>query len=243
MKLKSTLVGLSALSLISVTGVSTAFASTTNTSQNSTAAQTTSTNQTLASSSDPNRKKVLEWAKKHGVLSEFTSKTTTSNSAVQPNVVIGGGGTDIEPGDIFVTNATSSLGLTGHAAIVVDTSGDVATIDGYGDYPTLHSFDYFWNKENGQIDVVHYTKSSSSSQAAANWALNYVYECPDSFYNVTSNLYSVNDGDPTYCSKIVFDAWYFGSGVTLSHTNPYCLPYDLINMPYMPGFTEDYVGF
>ncbi|QQE81619.1 hypothetical protein [Alicyclobacillus sp. SO9] len=234
--------------LASITGLfilpilaTTAFAST---SQSSTSAK-------LRAESNVNRQMVLKWAAKNGVLNEFKSshsvKVNSKNStlAILPNTAVAGPGGGVTPvaGDILVTNDTSSAGLTGHAGIVVDSQGDVETINGPLDSPIIQSWSSFWSNNNYQVDVVQ-PNNASEGQNAANWAITWIYENGSStYYNLTPNLYTTAAGDATYCSKIVFDAYYYGAGITLSHTGSYCLPYDLINMPYMPGFQEVYVGF
>ncbi|WP_152559168.1 hypothetical protein [Tumebacillus flagellatus] len=137
-----------------------------------------------------------------------------------------------KPGDILVTNSTSSSGLTGHAGIVVDYSGNVVSIAGSGYHPTKYSVSTWFSSYPHEKIVRH--SNTSTAQSAANWASSFVI-------NYSYLDYSLSDlASPyksTYCSKIVWDAYYYGANYTL----PYyydtffgynaCAPYDLVGAP------------
>lgn len=64
----------------------------------------------------------------------------------------------MKAGDIFVTNATSSFGLTGHAGIAISSSR-ILHIAGPGEHPTTLSL-YSWNNDytdNGWTKVYRHT--------------------------------------------------------------------------------------
>ncbi|WP_236645931.1 YiiX/YebB-like N1pC/P60 family cysteine hydrolase [Brevibacillus sp. VP] len=125
---------------------------------------------------------------------------------------------EIMPGDILITNNTSSKGLTGHAAIVVDTENVV--ILGPGFNPEKNPIKRFFRKNVSKkygTKVVRYNRTKIRNKAA-DWAEWYVNKYDDADYAI-SDLY--NYKYKTYCSKIVWNAYYFGAGVRLNTSTTY----------------------
>ncbi|HBZ83894.1 MULTISPECIES: YiiX/YebB-like N1pC/P60 family cysteine hydrolase [unclassified Brevibacillus] len=133
--------------------------------------------------------------------------------AEDPGVYYPGTNTKIKPGDILVTNDTSSWGLTGHAAIVIDTQ-NLVEIRGDGYNPEKNDIDDFIDDHtSGSSWVKVYRHDlSSKGKGAAKWAEWYVKNYSDVEYGFSDLL---DYDDTTYCSKIVWDAYYFGADVEL----------------------------
>lgn len=126
---------------------------------------------------------------------------------------------EIKPGDILITNNTISKGLTGHAAIVVDTE-NIVEIRGIGYNPEKTSIRRFFRDNVGKkygTKVVRYNRTKIRNKAA-DWAEWYVNKYDDVEYAI-SDLY--NYKQKTYCSKIVWNAYYFGAGVRLNTSKTY----------------------
>lgn len=117
----------------------------------------------------------------------------------------------LKKGDILVSNATSSYGLTGHAGIAISSS-QVLHISGAGAHPKVISSKTWQDrygivkgqKEGSNIKTnVYRIKSTTNASKAANWAVkNYKGKKYD--YIITPTISSKN---PTYCSKIVWQAY------------------------------------
>lgn len=133
-------------------------------------------------------------------------------------------------GDILITNGTSSFGLTGHAGIVVGRN-QILHISGYGAEPKIISY-ATWNKNyskeaGGMINTeVYRISNTTQSNAAANWAIE-TYMDSGAGYSLMSSLDSFAY---TYCSKIVWQAYYYGPSTplvnepTMGIATPYGLP-------------------
>lgn len=165
----------------------------------------------------------------------------TNPSSVISNVVVDPGsggsaypGTSItaRPGDIMVSDSTSSYGLTGHAGIVIDYNGTVVSIAGKGYHPQKYTMSTWWGLYPDEKIVRH--SSASTAQSAATWASNFVTNYSSISYSI-SNLASPYTS--TYCSKIVWDSYYYGANYTLPYyydeTFAYnlCAPYSLVGAP------------
>lgn len=135
----------------------------------------------------------------------------------------------LERGDVIITNATSSAGLTGHAGIAV-SKAEILHIEGPGKKPSIINTTE-WKKKYPS-GIINWTKvyrsvSPINGSRAAQWARN-TYRSSNATYKITMDLASTHE---TYCSKIVWQAYYYGAGK--SHTdNPPTLkgirlPYDL----------------
>lgn len=111
------------------------------------------------------------------------------------------------PGDILVTTDTQkNTGLTGHAGIVIST-GKILQIAGPGKkikVMTVAQWRSNYDKTN-----VYRVQTQSVAIEAARWAKNNYKDGSNPGYKVNTSLYSKS---PTYCSKIVWQAYYYGSG-------------------------------
>ncbi|UXR54966.1 hypothetical protein [Staphylococcus schleiferi] len=82
----------------------------------------------------------------------------------------------LKAGDVLISNATSSKGLTGHAAIAI-SSNQVLHIHSAGHHPAVHSFSWFKKRYSGkgQWLKIYRSKNSKAGPKAAAWAKkNYV---------------------------------------------------------------------
>ncbi|MPQ23306.1 C40 family peptidase [Carnobacterium divergens] len=131
-----------------------------------------------------------------------------------------------QAGDMFITNGTSSAGLTGHAGIFLP-DGSILSIAGYGAKPkALGIFDWMKNysSQPGQWTKI-YRVSSYKPGNAANWAIANI-KGKNISYGLSGGILNQ---DPTYCSKIVYQSYYNtnnnGSNMILpSLILPYALP-------------------
>ena len=133
--------------------------------------------------------------------------------------------TGLWAGDIFITNATFSSGLFGHAGIAVSPYA-ILHIAGPGKHPDLILFhEWFTKYKNGWTKIYRHSNSYTASVAAV-WATN-MYAYSNAEYQITMNLAST---DVTYCSKLVWQAYYYGpsspcaNGPTTGIRLPYHLP-------------------
>lgn len=136
----------------------------------------------------------------------------------------------MQSGDVFITNGTSSFGITGHAAIAItldDSSKTILHISGPGANPSTISLSS-WNStfsSKGWTKIYRHNNSNISS-AAATWAKNTYYNS-NATYEINMDLAST---DKTYCSKLVWQAYYYGpsshcaNGPTWGVRLPYDLP-------------------
>lgn len=156
----------------------------------------------------------------------------------------------VKKGDMLITDGTSFGGLSGHAAIATTTYW-VLDAPGYkinGLNTTRQKPFSDWVKEysvdrGGRIWVYRLTNSTIASMAA-DWADRHYYSSigsatQDKFpsYNIVSSLYTT---DTVYCSKLVWQAYWYGSGSLPVMKNP-SSAYQLI-LPYDMGtyFTDAY---
>lgn len=143
-----------------------------------------------------------------------------------------GGSYNMKTGDVFITNGTSSSGLTGHSGIAISTS-QILHIAGPGKTPKTISLSA-WNSgysKKGWTRVYRHSNSKTAT-AAGNWASK-KYKGSSAKYKITSDLTSTKE---TYCSKIVWQAYYYGpsspsiSGTTTGIKIPYGLPNTIKNI-------------
>lgn len=122
-------------------------------------------------------------------------------------------GSKAKAGDILISKETNCKpdckGLTGHAAIVVNSDYFVH-IAGPGYNPSKERLSKWFNTRYGKkTKVVRPTSAyKGSAKKAAAWANNYVEKYPNAKYSVWSSSASFNK---TYCSKLVWQAFYYGS--------------------------------
>ncbi|EIB6117509.1 C40 family peptidase [Enterococcus faecalis] len=164
------------------------------------------------------------------VAPEFRGKTTRGLS-------------DLLPGDFLVTNGTSFGGLTGHAGIYVG-NGLVMSIQGGNYHPaTMHLMEwmYTYNKA-GKWTKVYRPAGQYRPALAAQWAMNN-YNGSGYKYGITTNIFGKN---PTYCSKIVWQAYYYASAAAQVGGMKQPLiaaPYDLPNyFNNVPVHTQTWKG-
>lgn len=140
----------------------------------------------------------------------------------------------LKTGDILISNGTSSFGITGHAAIAI-SSTEILHIAGFGDNPEVVSLSS-WIKRygagkggNSNTEVWRIASTYDANQAAS-WAST-TYKGKKYSYNITGNLQGV---DPTYCSKIVWQAYNNGpySSQVFNPAGMIVAPYHLPNYFY-----------
>lgn len=157
------------------------------------------------------------------------NKITKLNNHILLRKPIPDEGFELRKGDVLVTNGTSSSGITGHAGIAI-SANMILHIAGPGRYPTVINLKGWFQKYHNQYDdytsVYRHNDYEIASQAC-DWAYNtYV----NSQANYKFNL-DLNSTDVTYCSKLVWQAYYFGPNICSAikpQTNiisPYDLPY------------------
>ena len=126
---------------------------------------------------------------------------------------------------MLITNATSKNGITGHAGLVLDTN-EILHIQGAGHNPIVDTKGRFIHRyKNGWIRLYRPVNTSVGA-SAANWA-DKIYRNSGATYGINLDLECTN---LTYCSKIVWQSYFFGAGKNTIF-NPYrsriILPYNL----------------
>ncbi|WP_315969964.1 YiiX/YebB-like N1pC/P60 family cysteine hydrolase [Brevibacillus massiliensis] len=87
-------------------------------------------------------------------------------------------------------------------------------IVGYGDHPHRKSIEDFFNDNNRSTVTVYRYSNSTKAEQAADWAEWYRRNYSDAEYGF-NDLYDYESG-LMYCSKLVWDAYYYGAGVSLA---------------------------
>lgn len=174
-------------------------------------------------------------------------------------------GFNFQKGDFLVTNATSFKGIIGHAAIitgansVLDAPGYAHPVTKNGKKVSLNttrqqsisSFLKIYNKKSYHWIAVWRAKRKDVSLKAAKWADTHYYSSKgtakqDKFpkYSLSYGLTSTNK---VYCSKLVYQAYYYGSG-SLNYVapkafaqlvDPYTLPHIFMGK-YEPNKVKTY---
>lgn len=121
-------------------------------------------------------------------------------------------GTDIssKKGDILVTNTDALKGIVGHAGIVINEKS-FASIPGFRQHPQLDSI-LNWFRYNANTKVIRINQEETAD-LAGEWARDYVKAHPKARYSITMSIQSL---DPTYSSKIVWQA-YAKTGDAVGH--------------------------
>ncbi|AMB91678.1 orthopoxovirus pf05708 family protein [Bacillus altitudinis] len=121
-------------------------------------------------------------------------------------------GTDIMPqkGDILVTSTGALNGLIGHAGIVINEKS-YASIPGFRQHPNIDSIQS-WFRYSANTKVIR-INHQEKADLAGDWAHDYVKDHPKARYSITMSIQSL---DPTYCSKIVWQA-YAKTGDAVGH--------------------------
>ncbi|WP_156807454.1 hypothetical protein [Effusibacillus pohliae] len=137
-------------------------------------------------------------------------------------------GSPVVIGEMLVTNSTSSAGLTGHSGIVT-SNFKVAHIAGYGYHPEELTLDQWFARYPNTKRVRNNT--TSTALYIGRWAASYVSQYPYANYGLATKLQGM---DPTYCSKIVWQSYYYGSGVAFLGYRPdstaIFAPYDILRL-------------
>jgi uncharacterized protein YycO len=131
----------------------------------------------------------------------------------------GGGAYTMQVGDIFTTSDTASSEILGHSAIAV-SSTEILHISGPGQSAQKLTLATWLSRYNDDTTWVHRVPNLTYTQkvAVAKYAVSKYWNAwgditsPKSIYQtyfITSNTASF---DPTYCSKIVWQAYYYGTG-------------------------------
>ena len=113
-------------------------------------------------------------------------------------------------GDVFVTNGTSSAGFLGHAGIATSDTTVLHISGAKNESPKTITFSdwhskYSYKNEKSWTEVYR-RKDRKIAYDAATWAVS-TYAYSNAKYEITPDLKST---DVTYCSKIVWQAYYFG---------------------------------
>lgn len=149
-------------------------------------------------------------------------------------------------GDVFITNATVSSAILGHAAIAISSS-NILHIAGPGETPSTISLstwhDRYTNKNGADSWTKIYRHSNYTiASEAAGWAED-TYKDSGAGYFINKD---VQDTTLTYCSKIVWQAYFYGpSTVSTDATylsSGYILPYNLANLIGDVSLLKTYVG-
>lgn len=174
----------------------------------------------------------------------ISSSTDSSNSLVHPDSNDpgpGGGGYIMKAGDVFVTNSTSSSGILGHAAIAA-SDAHILDVPGTGDRPkndnnrmsTLSKWVHQYAVNGRWIHVYRMNGHPNLSYDAGHYGYTH-------FYSTTANLNNknihltygitphINTLNPMYCSKLVYQAYYKGTGTyrVLVSFSGFLSPYEL----------------
>lgn len=108
---------------------------------------------------------------------------------------------------MLITNSTSFFGLTGHAAIALNSSTILDT-PGKNSYVRTISPSSFKKEYSSGWIKVYRPRYTSWGKSAANWA-DRNYRNSKAVYKIS---FDINSTKETYCSKIVFQAYKFGVG-------------------------------
>lgn len=156
---------------------------------------------------------------------------TTSQAAYKPKA-----------GDILITSKkVTGAPFVGHSAIVTD-DGRVAHISGPGAKPIVRKWSS-WKKDYPKIRVVRH-KNASIAKKAGKYARTKIVPQKAS-YAVLPTLLSTGT---QYCSKLVFQAYFYGNGKKNQFNfNPYVPtilpPYDFNNKKISPKFSKVYSNY
>ena len=153
-------------------------------------------------------------------------KEKANNSAISVNSA---STSSLVRGDILISNGTFFYGITGHAGIVVG-SNQILHIAGPNSVPKIVSFSKweadFGKPRGGMVNTEVYRISNwTHRNAAADWAVS-TYKDSGASYSLVTGLHTF---DPTYCSKIVWQAYHYGPSVSLVNApgGPLATPYGL----------------
>lgn len=130
--------------------------------------------------------------------------------------------TSVMKGDILITNGTSLNGFTGHTGIAV-SSNEILHTANKNSVPEIISLNEWietygleapdegfipTNTEVYRLENINSSIFGVYAELAADWA-RANYENSGYEYQITTDLFTTN---PTYCSKIVWQAYYYAAG-------------------------------
>lgn len=116
-----------------------------------------------------------------------------------------------QAGDILITNGTTANGLTGHAGIFLGHLGNgaILSIRGFGHKPEMIGI-FTWMERyggKGNWTKLYRPTERYKPALAAEFAM-YQYANTNYSYGITTNILGL---DPTYCSKIVWQGYWYSS--------------------------------
>lgn len=116
-----------------------------------------------------------------------------------------------QAGDILITNGTSAMGITGHAGIFLGHLGNgaILSIRGFGYKPEMIGIATWMQRYGGSGNWTKLYRPAERYKPAlaAEFAMNQ-YAGKDYSYGITTNILGL---DPTYCSKIVWQGYWYSS--------------------------------
>ncbi|WP_099223928.1 hypothetical protein [Listeria costaricensis] len=122
----------------------------------------------------------------------------------------------MQKGDILVTD-NGLGGISGHAGIAISAE-HILTINGYWNTTTLEPLSTWMKKNAGSKGTtwVRRLKNTTIAYKAGDWAYKNYWNASGGTKQTIRPSYGFRgsryDKNPTYCSKIVLQAYYFGSG-------------------------------
>lgn len=127
-------------------------------------------------------------------------------------------------GDILITNGTTAGGILGHAGIAISSTqilhiaapGETVKIITPRDWTSRYNKSGCWTQ-------VYRSGTYGANIRAANWAKSN-YPVNSSKYVINTNLAATYE---TYCSKIVWQAYYYGAAEANLPAGGFIPPYDL----------------
>lgn len=137
-------------------------------------------------------------------------------------------------GDILITNGTSSAGILGHAGIAVSATTVLHIAGGENSHPIIISLDDWkqsYNNKSYRWTKFYRHSNSTYANRAANWGKT-KYGPNGPYANADyEKLSELDTFDKTYCSKIVWQCYYYGISENHQATGGFgaCLPYQLPN--------------
>lgn len=200
-------------------------------------------------------KEALEYIQTHLVEidAEIAEYNRTHANDPSPRDISYGGFT-YKTGDILVTTDTFGDGILGHAGIMMDGKVLEITPKHKEGKPNILSVADWRAAYPSTLMVVRYTGSSSKAISAAQWGYT-KYGAPNAPFRGDKVAYAVTAGiyeyATTYCSKLVWNCYYDGAGITFELWNQTptsgfwgvptsIMPYDFIRYREHNGFSAVY---
>lgn len=136
--------------------------------------------------------------------------------------------TRLNPGDVFIMNSTASWGLSGHAAMAL-SNDEIINIAGPSSKTEIVPRSTFNGYYTGRDIELYRTNNYYWGTAAAEWA-DQEYRTNKADYELSMDAASTR---PTYCSKLVFQAYKYGAGldsIAIDAVSGLISPYALKNL-------------